>query len=334
MLPDLLSDPFGEKGTMRFARRLALLGGHFHFDSNDRRLMQLVDIAYRGLPTQLFSLEPPQLHVRLLSNAPVALRKRGEPAPFHMFSAGSLLGGTTAESNFVVMSSQSQAAAVTISQGMLDFPYHARYELIEFTVFTLAARSQGLISLHAACVGHAGRGILLMGESGAGKSTLSLHALLRGFDFLAEDSVFVSPHTMLATGVANFLHMTSNALRWLKGTPSYVKIRASPVIRRRSGAVKFEYDLRGGRHALASAPLKIVGVVFLSAESSQGGPLLRKLAPLDAAKRLRTQQAYAANQTSWKAFEKSASRISAYELRRGRHPNEGVDALAELLDKA
>jgi hypothetical protein len=58
---------------------------------------------------------------------------------------------------------------------MLRFPYHARYELIEFAVFTLAARAQGLVPLHAACVGEEGRGLLLMGESGAGKSTASLH---------------------------------------------------------------------------------------------------------------------------------------------------------------
>jgi serine kinase of HPr protein (carbohydrate metabolism regulator) len=57
--------------------------------------------------------------------------------------------------------------------------YLTRYELIEFAVFTLAQRVQGLVPLHAACVGRAGRGLLLMGGSGAGKSTLALHCLAR-----------------------------------------------------------------------------------------------------------------------------------------------------------
>ncbi len=97
----------------------------------------------------------------------------------------------------------------------MRFPYHIRYELIEFAVFTLAARVQRLVSLHAACVGTGGKGVLLMGPSGAGKSTVALQCLLNGFDFLSEDSVFVAPRSMKATGIANFLHTRADSLRWL-----------------------------------------------------------------------------------------------------------------------
>src|SRR3546814_20581659 len=89
---------------------------------------------------------------------------------------------------------------------MLDWPYHLRYELIEFAVFLLAARCQRLVPLHAACVGRGGRGILLLGASGSGKSTLVLHSLLQGLDVLLEDAVFVQPDCMTSTGWANFLH--------------------------------------------------------------------------------------------------------------------------------
>src|SRR3546814_4333811 len=95
---------------------------------------------------------------------------------------------------------------------MLDWPYHLRYELIEFAVFLLAARCQRPVPLHAACVGRGGRGILLLGASGSGKSTLVLHSLLQGLDVLSEDAVFVQPDGMLATGVANFLHVRAAAL--------------------------------------------------------------------------------------------------------------------------
>src|SRR5258708_6306038 len=98
---------------------------------------------------------------------------------------------------------------------MLRFPYHIRYELIEFAVFMLACRAQRLVPMHAACVGLDGRGILLMGPSGSGKSTVALHCLLAGFDFLSEDSVFVASKSMGATGVANFLHVREDSLRWL-----------------------------------------------------------------------------------------------------------------------
>ncbi len=66
--------------------------------------------------------------------------------------------------------------------------YVARYDLMEFAAYTLAARSGGLVPLHAACIGRAGRGALVLGDSGAGKSTLCVRAVAAGFDFLAEDA--------------------------------------------------------------------------------------------------------------------------------------------------
>ena len=214
---------------------------------------------------------------------------------------------------------------------MLRFPYHTRYEFIEFAVFTLAARSQGLVSLHAACVGQAGRGILLMGASGSGKSTVTLHCVLRGLDILSEDSVFVAPDTMLATGVANFLHVRSDSLRWLGKTRDAAAIRKSPVIRRRSGVRKFEVDLRRGNYRLAASPLKIAAVVFLSPQSAGNRPLLEPLSKSDLIARLTADQSYAANQPKWAAFCRSLSKLDTFELRRGNHPFEAAETLRALL---
>jgi energy-coupling factor transporter ATP-binding protein EcfA2 len=213
---------------------------------------------------------------------------------------------------------------------MLNFPYHARYELIEFAVFTLAARVQGLVSLHGACVGEHGRGVLLMGPSGAGKSTVTLQCLLSGLDFMSEDAVFVTPDTLLATGVANFLHVRSDSLRWLARNQA-ARIRMSPVIQRRSGVRKFEVDLRRGDYHLAPAALEIGAVVFLSARSAPGSPLLRPLSKQQLLERLAAEQAYAANQPQWAGFKRNVSRLDAFELRRGSHPQEAVEALRGII---
>jgi len=249
-----------------------------------------------------------------------------------MLSVPGYLGGATDSSNFVVLSPTERTALVVLSRQMLRFPYHTRYEFIEFAVFTLAARCQGMVSLHAACVGRAGRGILLMGPSGSGKSTVTLHCLLEGFDMLSEDSVFVAPETMLATGVANFLHVRSDSLRWVARTRDAVAIRKSPVIRRRSGVRKFEVDLRCAAYRLAPTPLKIVATVFLSAHSAGDRPLLRPLSKAALLAKLTAAQAYAANQPGWTTFGKNISRLGAFELRRGNHPLEAVDALKALLE--
>ncbi|MGH8323258.1 MAG: hypothetical protein ACRETD_05600 [Steroidobacteraceae bacterium] len=213
---------------------------------------------------------------------------------------------------------------------MLRFEYHTRYELIEFAVFTLAARSQGLMPLHGACVGGEGRGLLLIGDSGAGKSTASLHCLLRGMDFLAEDSVFVTPDRMLATGIANFLHIRCDSLQSLPAASTSV-IRRSPVIRRRSGVEKFEVDLRRPEFRLAARPLRVAAVVFISPQPARHGVLLTRLRGHEAVVRLQKSQPYAVSQPGWTTFRKRIATAAAFELRRGRHPAEAADALQGLL---
>lgn len=340
MLPDQQSDPFGERAPTLARKPLQLLGGRFRFDSNSPQLLRLVDWAYAGLPGHRLSIETPDFRVRLmLSNPREAPRKqlqrrspnRAEPPPLEMLYGAGLLGGATASSNAVVISAREGAALVLVSPQMLRHPYHTRYELIEFAVFTLAARSQQLVPLHAACVGQDGRGILLMGPSSAGKSTVALQCLLGGFEFLSEDSVFVAPDTMLATGVANFLHVRTDSLEWLGRSRAATAIAKSPVIQRRSGVEKFEVDLRRGPYRLARTPLRIVGVAFLSSQKAGARALLRPLSKSALIDNLMREQAYGAGQAQWQMFRRNISKLPAFELCRGGHPAEAADALRSLL---
>jgi hypothetical protein len=333
-IPDLFADPFGERSKILARPHFQLLGAQIQFESNSARLLRLVDSTYLGLPPHRLSAVAPRLTVRLMLSPAERPRgrRRSEPASLSMLAGPGYLAGATDSSNFVVLSPQERTALVALSRQMLKFPYHTRYEFIEFAVFTLASRSQDLASLHAACVGKDGRGILMMGPSGSGKSTLTLHCVLQEFEILSEDSVFVAPQTMLATGVANFLHVRSDSLRWLGKSRDAAAIRRSPVIRRRSGVRKFEVDLRRGAYRLAPAPLKIAAVVFLSPQSAGVGQLLKPLPKSVALARLAAAQAYAANQPQWAQFSKRILGLETFELRRGRHPVEGVDALNTLLE--
>jgi hypothetical protein len=247
-----------------------------------------------------------------------------------MLNGAGFLGGAAPAANFVLVSPREHAAIAVISPQMLRFRYHTRYEMIEFAVFTLAARAQQLVPLHAACVGRGQRGVLLMGPSGAGKSTVALQCLSAGFDFLSEDSVFVAPDSMLATGVANFLHVRADSANW-QSPAEAARIRRSPVIQRRSGVKKFEMDLRQGPFRLAKSPLKIASIVFLSPRRAGAEPLLKPLSRSELLKRLAAEQAYAARQPQWRPFARNAARLTGYELRRGRHPHESAVALGSLL---
>lgn len=46
--------------------------------------------------------------------------------------------------------------------------------------------------LHASCVAHAGRGVLILGPSGAGKSALALRMMAHGAALVADDRVMVT----------------------------------------------------------------------------------------------------------------------------------------------
>jgi len=328
--PDIAADPFREQVLPESRTRMHLLGGAFEFECASSELRRLVDWAYADLPRHKLSEVSPRIRVRVALAPRARRRAQADPPRIEMLSGAGLLCGTTSSSDFAVLSEDHRSALVVVSRDMLRFPYHTRYELIEFAVFTLAVRAQGLMPLHGACVGHDGRGLLLFGESGAGKSTASLHCLLRGMDFLAEDSIFVTPDTMLATGIANFLHVRCDSLHSLPASIASV-IRRSPIIRRRSGVEKFEVDLRRPEFRLAASPLKVTGVVFISAQSARRGVLLTPLRSHETLAQFKKSQPYAVNQPGWKTFRKRIAAAPAFELRRGRNPAEAADALQKLL---
>ena len=326
-------DPFGERPAQLLRRRLHLLGGVFEFESNSQELMKLVCVAYAGLPRQRLAASAPRFRITLMlapeyPSAPSA----AEPAVPRLHAGADFLCGVVGVGTFVTMSPTQKAALVVVSRDMLAHPYHVRYELIEFAVFTLATRSQGLAPLHAACVGLQGRGLLLVGDSGSGKSTLTLHCLLDGFDFVAEDSVFVAPDSLLATGVGNFLHVREDGLRFLTRRRERAAIEKSPVIRRRSGVEKFEVDVRRLGSGIAATPLELAAVIFpatLGCDAAQ--QLLRPLPRKQWLARLDATQPYGVSRPEWRSFRRSIARLPAFELFRGEHPAEGSASLRDLL---
>lgn len=330
---ELQPDPFAEQLPSLMTLHKALLGGRFRFESSSAALLDLVEAAYGGLPPHHLSMDVPEFRIELRLVPGQSLPDRNEPPPVQMQAGAGVLCGVMDAFNYVVISPGQYRALIVASEDMLAFPYHLRYELIEFAVYILATRGLGLVPLHGACVGREGRGVLLLGASGAGKSTLALHSLLHGLDFLAEDAVLVQPESLLATGVANYLHVKADGLRFIHDARVQNWIHQAPIIRRRSGAEKFEADLRLGHARLATSPLQLIGAVFVSSEAADDpDSLLRPLPKAGLAARLDADQSYAAGQPHWLSFRQKLEDLGVHELRRGRHPRASVAALLSLLD--
>jgi len=329
-------DPFGEHRRARYFERVQLLGAQFHFETDSSRLLRMVRLAYARLPSHRFSGAVPRLQVRLMLTARersgrAALDAADEPPGVRTLAAGGIFCGALGGATLTAIVPRVRTALVVVPQDLMRYPYHIRYELLEFAVYVLAARVQQLVPLHAACVGRNGEGILLMGPSGAGKSTLVVQSLLGGLDFLAEDSVLVRPRGLLATGVANFLHLRPDSLRFLDRAQRARLLRESWRIRRRSGVEKLEIDPRRPYYHLAASPLRIRAVAYLSRRKAGAGRLLTPLRNAVARRRLAASQRYAAHQPGWASFAQQLASLPAYELRRGEHPSESVEALRELL---
>jgi hypothetical protein len=326
------ADPFSERSPYPFAMVKTILGARFRFDSTHPALLEPVEAAYGGLPPDLADASLPAFHVELRLSPRRGAAPRDEPPPVLTQSGAGLLCGIMDASNYVIVDPARRRALVVVSADMLDWPYHVRYELIEFAVFLLAARGMDLLPLHGACLGLDGRGVLLLGASGAGKSTLALHGLLEGMDFVAEDAIFVDPRRMEARGVGNFLHVREDALRFIDDGPMRRWIAQSPTIRRRSGVEKFEADLRNGGGRVATSPLALMGAVFVSAEwASDASAMLRPLDRDEIAARLLADQPYAAGQAGWHRFVDRLTRMDVHVLRRGHHPRASVEALRGML---
>jgi hypothetical protein len=327
---DIPADPFHEHHRASRRSRVYLLGSQFEFESDHDELHELVNWAYDKLPRHKLPGRAPRFRIRLALAPAAPARVAAEPPRIHTLSGANYLCGASAAATFAVLSTTLRSALVVVARSMLRFRYHLRYELLEFVVFTLAQRVRGLIPLHAACIGSAGRGVLVVGASGAGKSTAALHWLLHGHEFVAEDSLFVEPGSLLATGVGNFLHVRRESLRFV-APAARAWLRRSPRIRRRSGVEKLEIDMRRPEFHLAPRALKIAAVVFLSARHAPSSRLLQRITRTELVARLRASQPYAASQPEWRRFTQSILPVPAFELRRGQHPDQGVETLERLL---
>lgn len=323
---DIATDPFGERRKVSHQREFSVLGARLVINSNSRELMAVAATAFGKLPRHEF---PSRVRLRMSLTLDGSQERRVKTPPRMRLSSGAGLLHGVMGSTLVVIAPAQRHASVVVARDLLRFPYHLRYEVIEFVALTLAARAQRLVPLHAACVGRRGSGILLLGDSGAGKSTLSLLCALAEFQFVAEDSVFVAPGTMRATGLANYLHVLAGSLPLVPLAAQRAAIRRSPVIRRRSGAEKFTFDLRAAGLTLAPRPLKLRAVVRLT--PARGGELLRRMDREALLKYLRVTQPYGRGLPEWRAFERRVARLPAFSLARARNPADRLAALDRVL---
>jgi hypothetical protein len=322
-------DPFGERAPRMHTRCARVLGADIQFNTDSRELLALVDEAFADGPRHRINGHVRQLRIDLrLVGEPSA----ATPVPRMRLRAGAgFLHGALDRDNFATLAPAQGTALVVVSRPMLAHAHLVRYELIEFAALTLAARSQGLVPLHAACIARGRRGVLLLGDSGAGKSTLSLLAAAHGLRVIGEDNVFVAPSTLAATGLANFLHVRADAAHLFDASWRQA-LRNSTRIRRRSGVRKIALDLRRRPGARAERAPRLSAVIWLSSRAARAGQPLRNIGPSRLRQALRLTQPYAAQLPGWQEFERRVCALPGYELARAESTADTLRQLRGVLE--
>jgi hypothetical protein len=330
-MSEIASDPFGEKTPKPYFRRSRILGADVLFRSNDPGMLDLVDAAFAGLPRHGPESDAVKLRIDLLRTAYGEGAADARPPELRFFSGAEFIVATLDGSNFAAISVPGRSALISIGASMLAHPYTLRYELIEFTVYTLVSRNLNLLPLHAACVGRGQSGVLLNGRSGTGKSVLSLACMLRGLEFISDDAVFVSPDTLLATGCSNYLHISEDSLQFVGDTSLRESLHDAPRIERRSGASKLAIDARRKPFTPARQSLRIRALILLSPVRTDRANLLTEMPSSVALSALASDQAYAVSLPQWARFCAEIAEIPAFELKRADHPEQAAAVLADLL---
>lgn len=327
-------DPFLERIAAPYRASYQLLGSRFDLESNDRHLIQLAAHAFAGLPKHRFPGPSVRLKIRLLlqdTDSNSGREPKGFVPDVHTYGWNNVYCATMGAGTIAVISPQSGSALIIVSKPLLAFPYHLRYEMIEFAVFVLAARSRSLAPLHGACIALNGKGILLLGDRGAGKSVASLACLADGFEFVAEDGLVVCPLTLLTSGLSSFLHLRADSVHFFHGLKHARSMLKSPVIVRRSGVQKIEIDVRRIGVRLARSSVELRAIAFLSGRKTRHSSLITPLARTVARDRLKKTQPYASSLRQWQTFAGRMSTIPAYAVARGDHPTDIVAAFRDIL---
>jgi len=328
------ADPFLQRVRLPQRAMFNVLGVPVQFESNAGWLLGLAGQAYDGLPAceqapSQLSAHGQHLRVRLLANDDAQPHIGLTEAPVaNVYASDDVVSAIFSPSDAVVCALTSGSALIIVSPVMRAFPYHVRYEMIEFACYRLVSHHVRAVGLHAACIARGDKAWLIFGETGAGKSTLTFACLQHGWELIAEDSAFVLPQAgggAEVRGVPAFVHLLDDMLGLF---PKHALMASS--ITRRSGAVKHEIDVRATfkRPMRVCAPL--AGCVFLTARRQQVTPAVRRLTPEAAQRQLVRSQPFAPNYPRWPDVVALIRRLPAVALSCGTDLARTVEVLGRL----
>ena len=202
----------------------------------------------------------------------------------------------------------------------------AAYPLFSISLVEILKRRHRY-ALHAACVSRHGSGLLLAGTSGCGKSTLAVAFARRGFDILADDTVFLDDRRLRALAFPDEIDVTEATISLFE------ELEPLRSQERRPGRTKHSLrpEVLGASTVSSCVPTAVVVPRVGNGTASRLDPMEPAAALLELLPNVLLTDP-ASSQAHLDALGSLVRRIPAFRLETGRDPSAAVDLLEPMIN--
>lgn len=184
MAPWTSLDPLRETVGLPLSALFHPLGFPLKIETNSERVLEAARESWSSF-SPAFPTPPLRLRVAVAAEGSVG----PPPAPVfrgqeHLFVILSDAG------NFAVCDYTRSFAFCWLTPGALADPGWTRFHFLEALAYSMLSQLY-LTPVHAACVSHHGRGVLLCGGPGTGKSSLAFACARRGWTYVSDDTGYL-----------------------------------------------------------------------------------------------------------------------------------------------
>ena len=223
-----------------------------------------LDAAVRSWSTYRRRHDDPPLDIRLIlseGNNPGCT----EPPAFR--SQGHLLSIVADRENFALLDLNAGFAFGWATKATAQNQEYFRQCLLDVMIYPLL-EIRHLVTLHAACVMHQGKGILLAGNAGAGKSSLSYACARRGWVFVSDDASAIHRRSPIPKVIGHpqkfrFREPVGQLFPEFQGLKSTLRAYGKPTIEVLTRTIE---SIRGAEESPVNA------IVFLNRPAYESGP--------------------------------------------------------------
>jgi hypothetical protein len=179
-----------------------------------------------------------------------------------------LMTGIADAGNFYVADLIRGVSFAWVTAAAVEHTWYLRNEILEPAAFLHIANRYSA-PVHAACVAHEGRGVLLCGESGAGKSTLAFACARAGWTYVSDDAAFLvhGRSDRQVIGRCHTIRLRPTAAELfaeLRGRPLTPRMRGKPSFQIETSVLP---DIRSATHC------QVDFAVFLKRSEASGQEL-------------------------------------------------------------